>query len=162
MRYTFQKWRETLPNVLTSSQAIYLAKIDSATGLVTSQSMTQKCLPNVSSSFVIIFVWTGSSLVHWWSCTHWCCGDITHWCCRVVISLHQSVTSIILLDAIWFKIGISVDQRYTHELASELWLPICCLLLEMYAIPGCDPVSSFSDIWKIATFQWDSLRWYKL
>ena len=38
VRYTFQKWRETLPNVLTSSQAIYLAKIDSATDLVTSQS----------------------------------------------------------------------------------------------------------------------------
>ena len=38
-----------------------------------------------------------------------------------------------------------------HLLALEL--PICCLLLAMLAISGCDSVSTFSHIEKIATFQ---------
>ena len=118
MRYTFQKWRETLPNVLTSSQAIYVAKIDSATGLVTSQSMTQKCLPNVSSSFVIIFVWTGSSLVHWWSCTHWCCGDITHWCCRDIFTPKRHKHNTLRCNMIqnWYQCRSKIYTRISFRI----------------------------------------------
>ena len=40
-----------------------------------------------------------------------------------------------------------------HLLASELGLLICCLLLRMCEMSGCDSVSTFSHIEKIATFQ---------
>ena len=38
-----------------------------------------------------------------------------------------------------------------HPLASEIGLPICCLLPAMHA--GCDSVSRFSHIGKMAAFQ---------
>ena len=38
MKYLFQKWRETLPNVLNSSQTNYLGNPDRTTDRVTSQS----------------------------------------------------------------------------------------------------------------------------
>ena len=38
VKYIFQKWRETLPYVLTFSQTINLANLDGATDCVTSQS----------------------------------------------------------------------------------------------------------------------------
>ena len=38
VKYVFQKWRETLPYVITSSQTIYLANLDGAADRVTSQS----------------------------------------------------------------------------------------------------------------------------
>ena len=38
VKYVFQKWRETLLHVLTYSQTIYLANLDSAVDHVTSQS----------------------------------------------------------------------------------------------------------------------------
>ena len=41
----------------------------------------------------------------------------------------------------------------THLLGSELGLPICCLLLAIRTISGCDFVSTFSHIEKIPTFQ---------
>ena len=40
-----------------------------------------------------------------------------------------------------------------HILASELGLPISCLLPAMHEISSCDSVSSFSHIGKITTFQ---------
>ena len=40
-----------------------------------------------------------------------------------------------------------------HLLASELGLPLCCLLVAMYAISGYDSVSTFSHIEKIAIFE---------
>ena len=66
------------------------------------------------------------------------------------------------------------DQKCTHVhlVASELGLPICCLLREMHAISGCNSVNSFSHTGKITAFQtfkhkldklwqWqcDQLRW---
>ena len=47
------------------------------------------------------------------------------------------------------------SEIYTriHLLASELGLPICCLLLAMRVMSGCDSISTFSHIEKIATFQ---------
>ena len=58
-----------------------------------------------------------------------------------VISLFQCVANLIFLDALWFKTGTVDDQRYipVQVLASELGLPICCLLPTMHA--GCDFVS---------------------
>ena len=47
----------------------------------------------------------------------------------------------------------SRDISPTHLLASELSLPICCLLLAVRAISECDSVSTLSHIGKIATFQ---------
>ena len=46
------------------------------------------------------------------------------------------------------------DQRYipVHLVASELELPICCLLPAMHAISRCNSVSSFSHA-GIITFQ---------
>ena len=69
------------------------------------------------------------------------------------ISLYQSVTNLTFLEALWFKIGTGDVQRYIpkHVLASELGLPIGCLLPAMHA--GCDSVSSFSHIRKMTTFQ---------
>ena len=37
VKYVFQKWRKTLPYVLTSSQTIYLTNLEGATDRVTSQ-----------------------------------------------------------------------------------------------------------------------------
>ena len=47
------------------------------------------------------------------------------------------------------------DQKCTpvHLVASELGLPICCLLREMHAISGCNSVNSFSHTGKITAFQ---------
>ena len=47
------------------------------------------------------------------------------------------------------------SEIYTpiHLLASELGLPICCLLLAMRAMARCHPVSTFSHIEETATFQ---------
>ena len=47
------------------------------------------------------------------------------------------------------------SEIYTriHLLASELELPICCLLLAMRAMSGCDSVIIFSHIEKKASFQ---------
>ena len=72
-----------------------------------------------------------------------------------VISLYQSVTNPIFLNAIWFKTGTSDDPRYIpiHVLASELGLPMCCLGSAMHAVSGCDSVSSFPHIRKTKTFQ---------
>ena len=44
-------------------------------------------------------------------------------------------------------------SKLVPKLASELGLLICCLLLAIRAISGCDSVSTFSHIEKIATFQ---------
>ena len=47
------------------------------------------------------------------------------------------------------------DQRYisAYLVASELGLPICCLLSAMHAILGCNSVNSFPHTGKITTFQ---------
>ena len=47
------------------------------------------------------------------------------------------------------------SEIYTpiHLLASELGLPICCLLLNTRGMSGCDSISTFSHIEKIATLQ---------
>ena len=70
-----------------------------------------------------------------------------------VISLYESFTNVTFLDAIWFKTGAEDGQRYTSILASELGLPICCLLLATRAVSGCEYVCTFSHIEKIVTFQ---------
>ena len=43
MKYLFQKWEETLPNVLTSSKTIYLTNPDGSTDRVTRQSNERIC-----------------------------------------------------------------------------------------------------------------------
>ena len=47
------------------------------------------------------------------------------------------------------------DQRYisAYLVASELGLPICCLLSAMHVILGCKSVNSFPHTGKITTFQ---------
>ena len=47
------------------------------------------------------------------------------------------------------------DQRYisAYLVASELGLPICCLLSAMHAILGCNSINSFPHTRKITTFQ---------
>ena len=67
VKYVFRKWRETLPYVLISSQTIYLGNFDGATDRVASQGSERIYFycdheeAHISSVFVIIFVWTGSS-----------------------------------------------------------------------------------------------------
>ena len=70
-----------------------------------------------------------------------------------MISSYQSFTNFTFLDALWFKTSTGDDQRYIplDVLASELGLPIFCLLPAMHA--GCDSVSSSSHIKKMKTFQ---------
>ena len=47
------------------------------------------------------------------------------------------------------------DQRYisAYLVASELGLPICCLLSVMHAVLGCNSVNNFPHTGKITTFQ---------
>ena len=53
-----------------------------------------------------------------------------------VISLYQSVTILTFLDALCFKTGTGDDHKYIpiHALASEIGLPICCLLCNAYRV----------------------------
>ena len=48
------------------------------------------------------------------------------------------------------------SEIYTHIylVVSELGLPICCLLLAMRAMSGCDSVSTFSHIEKKSSTIW--------
>ena len=99
VKYVFTKWRETLPYVLTSSQTIYLTNLDGAADRLTSQSseelifiaptkkLTQKCLriskficDNIHLNWIII---------------------VSPDTDATVISLHQIVTNLTFLDAIW-------------------------------------------------------------
>ena len=151
IKYIFQKWRETLPNVLTSSQTIYLANLDGATDRVTSQSSERiafYCDHEEADMKMVAHIK--------FLCDNICLNKVIIVLPdsdAAVISLYQSVTNLTFLDALWFKIGIGDDQRYipTHVLASELGLPICCWLSAMHAV--CDSVNSFSHIRKITTFQ---------
>ena len=89
-----KKWRELLPHVLTSCQTICLANLDGGTDRAVSQSserlvfiatkkkLTQKYL-RISSSFVIIFVWRGSSLFRQTLMWRW---DL---CIKVSLTLHS-------------------------------------------------------------------------
>ena len=93
----------------------------------------------ISSSFVIIFVWTGSSLYR----------HVTS------ISLCLSVTKPHIFRNNTVLNYTSNNQRYipVHLVASELRLAICCLFPAMHAISRCNSVSSFSHTGKITTFQ---------
>ena len=53
----------------------------------------------------------------------------------------------------WCRRRSEILYIHIHLLASELGLLICCLLLAMRAMSGCDSVSTFSHIKKIATFK---------
>ena len=75
-----------------------------------------------------------------------CCGDIFTWKCHYPYILKCNMVH----NWCWRRSEIYTP---THLLASELGLPICCLLLAMRAMSGCDSVSTFSHIEKIATFQ---------
>ena len=67
---------------------------------------------------------------------HWCCGDIFILICDM------------FQNWCWRQSEIYTPM---HLLASELGLPISCLLLAMHAISGCDSVSRFSHIAKITS-----------
>ena len=92
-----------------------------------------------SSFFVIIFVWTGSSLYR----------HVT------AISLYLSVTKPHISRNNTVLNYTSNNKRYipVHLVASELRLPICCLLPAIHTISRCNSVSSFSHTGKITTFQ---------
>ena len=140
-----------MPNVLTSSETIYLANLDGATDRVTSQSSERiafYCDHEEADTKMVVYIK--------FLCDNICLNKVIIVLPNsdaVVISLYQSVTNLTFLDALWFKIGIGDNQRYIpiHVLASELGLPIYCLLSTMHA--GCDSISSFSHIGKITMSQ---------
>ena len=149
-KHLFQKWRESLPNDLTSSQTIYLANLDSATDRVASQS----------SEKIDFYNDHRESDTKMFAYINFLCDNIplnmviivSPVTAVAVISLWQSFTKLILSDAIWFKTGTRDHERYipTHELASGL--PLCCLLLARHGISQCDSLSIFSYI-GMKTFQ---------
>ena len=136
-------------NDLTSSQNIYLANLDSATGLLASQS----------SERIDFYSDHIESDTKMFAYINFLCDDIplnmviivSPGTVAAVISLCQIFTNLILLDAIWFNTGTSEDERYisTHELASGL---PCCLLPARHGITRCDSIRSFSYI-GVKTFQ---------
>ena len=147
--YLFPKWKETLPCVLNSSQTIYLANLDVVTDCVTIQNKENidfYCDHKEDDTKMFAYI-------------KFLCDNIR--LDRVIIvspdsdaavmSLYQSVTNHIFFDAIWFKTGAGGNQRYipVHALASEIGLPICCLLPAMHVISECDS----GYIGKITTFQ---------
>ena len=106
--------------------------------IATTNKLTQKCL-RIFNFFTIIFclnriIVSPDSNV------------------AVISSLYQGVTNFTFLDALWFKTSTAQDiSLYKHALASEIGLPICCLIPAMHA--GCDFVTSSSHIKKMAAFQ---------
>ena len=122
VKYLYQKWRETLPNVLASSQTIDLANLDGATDKVVQQTKVVKEL---------IFVATTKKL------TQKCLRMYIKFLCNnirlkrviivsrdtdaVVISLYQNGTNLTFSDTIWFKTDIGDNQKYIpiQILASE-------------------------------------------
>ena len=57
IKYLFQKCRETLLNVLTSSQTIYLATLDDATDRLTSQSSERSdCDHEVADAKMVAYI----------------------------------------------------------------------------------------------------------
>ena len=118
MKYFFQKWRETLSNVLTSSQTNYLANLDGITDLVTSQSSERTgfyCGHEEADTKMVPYI-------------KFLCDNIrlnrviivSKDSDAAVISSYQSVTNLIFLDVLWFKTSTVDDQRYIpiHVLAS--------------------------------------------
>ena len=104
--------------------------------IATTKKLTRKCL-RISNSFVIIFAWTESLS---------CQTVMLQWylCIKVSLTLHFYRCIMVQNWYRWWYIPI-------HALASEIGLPICCVLPAMHA--GCDSVSSFSHIKKMAAFQ---------
>ena len=108
-KYLFQRWRKTLSKVLTS-QTIYLANLDVATDRVKSQR----------SERIDFYCDHEKADTNTFRNIKFLCDNIR--LNRViiispdtdvaVIFLHQSVTSRIILDAIWFKIGTGDNHRY--------------------------------------------------
>ena len=123
-KYLFQKRRETLPNVLTSSQIIYLEHLDGATDRVTSQSSEGIGFyydHEEADSKMVVYI---KSL-----CDNICLnrvifvspdGDVA------VISLYQSVTNLTFLNALWLKTGTGDDQRYIPINVLALMLLASC------------------------------------
>ena len=151
MKYLFHKWRETLLNVLTSSQTIYLAKPDGATDCVTGQQTERNdfyCSHKEADTKMFAYI-------------SFLCDNIHLNMVIIispdtdvgVISLYRSVTNLLFLDVLWFKIGTGDDLRYIPTLGLASVLPLRCLLPAMHSVSGCDSVSSFSHIGKMTTFQ---------
>ena len=138
VKYVFQKQRETLSKVLTFSESIYLTNLDGGTDRVTNQRNERidfYCHHKEADTKIFSYI-------------KFLCDNTR----LRRISLYESLTNLTFLDAICFKTG--ADQRrseiyaLTHLLASKLGLPICCLLLAMRAMSGCDSVNTFLHIEK--------------
>ena len=108
--------------------------------IATTIKLAQKFL-RISSSFLIIFIWTGSLLFHQTLMLLW--------------YLYITNFLVTFLDAIWFYTGTGDDQRCipVHLVASKLELPICRLLPAMHAISGVTPPVICSQTGNITTFQ---------
>ena len=108
MKYIFQKLRETLPNVLTSSQT----NLDGITDRVTSKTSERiglYCNQEEGNTKIFVYI-------------KFVCDNIR--LNRViivsqnsniaVISLYQSVTNLTFLYATWLKTGNGDHQLYTY------------------------------------------------
>ena len=104
--------------------------------IATTKKLTRKYL-RISNYFMTIFVWTESLFRQ---------AVILQWylCLKVSLTLH-SYRCIMVQN--WYR------WRYIpiYALASEIGLPICCVLPAMHA--GCDSINSFSHIKKMAAVQ---------
>ena len=109
MKYLFQNWRNTLTNVLTSSQTIDLTGLEVATDRVTSQCSKKNFYCNHEEADTKMFAYIKFP-----------CDDI---CLKrviivssdtdvAVISSYRSVASLTFLNAIRSKTGTGNDQRY--------------------------------------------------
>ena len=75
-----------------------------------------------------------------------------------MIALYHCITNLALLDSVWFETRTGNEKQFipVNTLASEYDSSIYLLLRAIYAISGCDSVSSFSlidkkrisDTWK--------------
>ena len=110
VKYLFQKWRETLSYVLTSSQTIYMANLDGTTDCITSQNSER-------IDFYSDHEEANTKMFAYIKCL---CGNIR--LNRIIIvlpdndvamiSLYPSVTNLTFVDVTWLKTGTGDDQRY--------------------------------------------------
>ena len=103
MKYLFPRWRETLPNVLTSTQTNYLKNLDDAIDHVASQSSERiavYCDHEKADTKMVAYI-------------KFLCDNTRLKRAIIVspdsdvalISLYQSVTNLTFLDALWLKTG---------------------------------------------------------
>ena len=152
IKYTFGKWKSSLPVKLTEGQTVYLANTDGTTTEVKINSVTNiDLLSNREEAESKILVYCKYMLRY--SLRRLVLSspdtDVLVICC---FHISCCLTS---LPEFWFKTGVGQKQRYipVHNITASLRSSITKMLPVFHSITGCNSVNSFNGIGKIYAFK---------